>query len=85
MPDDVAKQDAVKQYSPSKTIDDCRCHASNLKFTNWRSQRIGEVTQVLDPGVDVSDECSVLYPAAEIPRVEVTASNASKDCWTYKK
>ena len=34
--------------------------------------------------MDVSDECSVVYPAAKIPRVEVTATNASKDsCVKY--
>jgi hypothetical protein len=78
-PENVARRELVMQNPPSETIDDCQFHANNLNFTNWQCQRIGEVTQVLDPGVDVNDECSVVYPAGEIPRVEVTAGNVSED------
>ena len=65
------------QNSPSKTKKDFQFHANNLKFTNRQSQKIGEITQVLDPGVDESDKCVVAYPADEIPGVEVTAVNVS--------
>ena len=54
---------------------DRQLHASNLQFTNWKDQEIGEVTQVLDPGVDESDECIVAYPAGEIPGVELTVGD----------
>ena len=60
-------------------MEDRPFHANNLKITNPRGQKIGEVTQVLDPGVDESDKCSTVYPAGEIPGVEVTASNVSED------
>ena len=53
--EDVARE-LVMQNFPSKTIEDRRFHANDLKFTNRGSQKIGEITQVLDPGVDESDE-----------------------------
>ena len=55
MPKDVKKRELVMQNSPRKTMEDCQFHANNLKFTNQRGHKIGEVTQVLDPGVDESD------------------------------
>ena len=64
-PEDVAIRELVMQNSPNKTIEDRRLHANDLKFTNRRGRRIGEVTQVLDPGVDESEGCSVIYPAGE--------------------
>jgi len=64
------------QNPPRETIEDCQFHADDLKFTNWRDQKIGEVTQVLDPGVDESNECVVTYSADE---VEVTAVNESEN------
>ena len=33
---------------------------------------------MLDPGVDESGKCSVVYPAGEIPGVEVTSGNVSE-------
>ena len=66
------------QNPPSKTIEDCQFHANNLKFTNWRGQKIGEITQVLDPDVEESDESVVAYLADEISGVEVTAVNVSE-------
>ena len=79
MSDDAAKQDAVKQYSPSETMENRQLHASDLQFTNWQGQEIGEVTQVLDPGVDESDTCVVTYPAGEIPGVKVTVGDINED------
>ena len=67
------------QNSPSKIMTDRQLHASDLQFTNWQDQEIGEVTQVLDPGVDVSDECVVAYPAGEIPEVKVTVGDMNED------
>ncbi len=61
------------QNPPRKTIEDCRLHADDPKFTNWQGQKIGEITQVLDPGVDESNNCVVTYTADQIPGVEVTA------------
>ncbi len=71
------------QNPPSKTIEDFRFHADNLRFTNWQGQIIGEITQVLDPGVDESNKCVVTYTADEIPGVEVTADvneDESNEC-----
>jgi hypothetical protein len=78
-PEDVARRELVMQTSPRKTMTDCRLHASDLQFTNWKDQEIGEVTQVLDPGVDESDECVAAYPASEIPGVEVTVGDINED------
>ena len=50
--EDVARRELVMQNSPSETMEDCQSHANDLKFTNRRGQNIGEVTQLLDPGVD---------------------------------
>ena len=66
-PEDVSRRELVMQNSPSKTMEDCQFHANNLKFSNRQGQKIGEITQVLDPGVNESDECVVAYPAGEIP------------------
>jgi len=52
-PENVTERELVK------TIEDRRFHADDLKFTNWRGQIIGEITQVLDPGVDESNNCAV--------------------------
>ena len=68
------------QKPPSKTIEDRQFHANNLKFTNWQGQKIGKVTQVLDPGVKESDKSVVAYLADDIPGVEVTAVNVSENC-----
>ena len=54
-------------------------HANDLKFTNRQGQEIGEVTQVLDPGVDESEERVVAYPAGEVPGVEVTVGDINED------
>ncbi len=75
-PENVAERELVMQNPPRETIEDCRFHADNLKFTNWQGQKIGEITQVLDPGVDESNECVVTYSADE---VEVTAVNESEN------
>jgi hypothetical protein len=79
-PDNVAKRELVIQNPPRETIEDRQFHANNLKFTNWRGQKIGEVTQVLDPGGKESDENVVAYLADDIPGVEVTAFNVSENC-----
>jgi hypothetical protein len=79
-PENVASRELVMQNPPSKTIEDCQLHANDLKFTNWRGQKIGEITQVLDPGVKESDESVVAYLADDIPGVEVTAVNVSENC-----
>ena len=52
---------------------------NNLQFTNWRDQKIGEITQVLNPGVDESNKCVVTYTADVIPGVEITAVNVSEN------
>ena len=78
-PNDVARRELVMQNSPSKTMTDCRLHVSDLQFTNWQDQEIGEVTKVLDPGVDVSVECVIAYPAGEIPGVYVTVGDINED------
>ena len=52
---------------------------NNLKFTNRQSHKIGEITQVLDPVVDESEKWYVLYPAGEIPGVEVTVGDINED------
>ena len=64
---------------PEKNMIDFQLHASNLQFTNWQDQEIGEVTQVLVPGVDESDKCIATYPADEIPGVEVTVGDMNED------
>ncbi len=78
-PENVARRELVMQNPPSKTIEDPRIHANNLKFTNGQGHKIGKITQVLDPGVDESNEDVVTYLADEIPGVEVTAVNVSKN------
>ena len=72
-PENVARRELVMQNPPSKTTEDCRFHANNIKCTNWRGQKSDEVTQMLDPGVGESDESVAAYLADEIPGVEVTA------------
>ncbi len=67
------------QNPPREITEDCQLHANNLKFTNWLGQKIGEITQVLDPGVKESDESVVAYLADDIPGVEVTAVNVSEN------
>ncbi len=82
-PENVAKRELVMQNPPSETIEDCQFHADNLKFINWRGQKIGEIIQLLDPGVDESNECVVTYTADEIPGKEVTADeneDESNEC-----
>ena len=78
-PEDVTIRELVMQNSPSKTMMDRQLNACDLQFTNWQDQEIGAVTQVLDPGVDESDECIAAYPAGEIPGVEVTVGEINKD------
>ena len=78
-PENVARRELVMQNPPSETIEDRRIHANDLKFTNGRGHKIGEITQVLDPGVDESNEGVVTYLADEIPVVEVTAVNVSEN------
>jgi hypothetical protein len=82
-PENVAERELVMQNPPSETIEDRRFHADNLNFTNWQDQKIDEITQVLDPGVDESNDCVVTYTADEIPGVEVTADvneDESNEC-----
>ena len=63
---------------------DCCLHASNLQLTNQQGQEIGDITQVLDPGVEEIDKCSVLYPAGELPAVDVPVGNVSRNsCVEY--
>ena len=79
MPDNVARRDTVNQYYARKTMTDCRLHASSLQFTNWRPQEIGDITQVLDPGVDEIDKCYVVYPAGELPGVDLPVGDVNED------
>ena len=58
--------------------DFCR-HANNLQFTNRRSREIGDITQVLDLGVDENDNYFVNYQAGEIPGVDVPVSDVNED------
>ncbi len=62
-PKNVARRELVMQNPPSKIIEDRQLHANNLKFTNWRGQKIGEIAQVLDPGVEESDKSVVAFLA----------------------
>ena len=82
-PENVASRELVMQKPLSETIEDCQFHADNLKFTNWRGQKIGEIPGVkatADVNEDESNECVVTYSADEIPGVEVTAVNVSENC-----
>ena len=82
-PENVAERELAMQNPPSETIENRHFYADDLKFTNWQGQKIGEITQVLDPGVDESYECVVTYTADEIPAVEVTADvneDESNEC-----
>ena len=58
---------------------DCCLHASNPHFTNRQGQKIGDITQVLDPGVDEIDKCFVTYPAGEFPGVDAPVSDVNED------
>jgi hypothetical protein len=82
-PENVAERELVMQNPPSKTVEDCQFHADDPKFTTWRGQEMGEITQVQDPGVDEGNECVVSCTADEIPGVEVTADvneDESNEC-----
>ncbi len=62
-PENVTERELVE------TIEDCQIHANDLNFTNGRGHKIGEIKQVLDPGVDESNEGVVTYLADDIPGV----------------
>ena len=58
---------------------DCRLHVCNLQFTNRQGQDIGGITQVLDPGADEIDKCFVVYPAGELPGVDIPVGDVNED------
>jgi hypothetical protein len=81
-PENVAERELGMQNPPSATVEDCLFYADDLKFTTWRGQEMGEITQVHDPGVDESSKIAT-YTADEIPGVEVTADvneDESSEC-----
>jgi len=55
-PEDVAKRESIMQNYPRKIMTNCCLHASDLQLTNWQGQENGDITQVLDPGVDEKDD-----------------------------
>ena len=73
----VARRELVIQNPPSETIEDRQFHANNLQFIDWRGQKIGEITQVLDPGLKESEKSVVAYLADDIPGVDVELSNVT--------